>query len=824
MQEGMQLIDGNGKFNMEGLQDFMAATDFAQCGLSYSVVAIIGPQSSGKSTLMNHVFGTDFKMLDAYRGRGQTTKGIWIAKSTEIEPYTIAMDLEGTDSSARGEDNTEFEKQSTLFALAIADTIIVNMWCKDIGLEHASNRPLLKLVFQVMKRLFQPRKRTLLFVIRDHSKTPLGKLETDLREGIEKIWDAVGAEPETHSSAALSDYFNVEITALSSYEFEEDIFKNQAALSLTITANQLKTCVLLRPGGQVQFRVTSLLQVAHLKQRFFNTNSPRGLADDRLEVETASRFSARAEKIWKTIKDNKDLDLPSPKVMAASVRCEEIAKEKLNQFTSDDNWLELKEAVQAGPVTGFGETLSSILVTYLSQYDKEVIYFDQDVRNAKRQQLELNALEVVHDAYVTMLEHLSSNKLGKFKTKLKQLLNEGEGFVASSAHSCARSCLLEFDQECKGFGPVNLCIASVLSLEFCLGNNLNAAIRQSKWNASKVREKLKCDMSSEMVAIHEKQLTDVLADEVQSLFEAGETGTWLSVRNLLESKTKIAISEISNVVVGFKMHKSEIDTKLEHLRENARNVVKRKAREAADTERVLTRMKDRFTQVFNRNENSKPRLWTREKNIDEIERNALSASLKILSTMAAIRLDKLTDEIEHLLFSSLMDESGNFPSSQRTGATPDPLGSNTWEEVSPNDTLLTPVKCKSLWMEFKEDIKYTTNQARSHQEALRIVRRRIKIVVGIVGAAVIAGAGLPPAMKIAARPEVAAILKAVKLLLVAMLKDIGMEVLPVLKDLGMEVLEMLKETVLMAVRSLQPAMMGTMITLMTTQSKSQQQY
>ena len=43
----MQLIDGNGKFNVEGLQDFMTTTEFAQCGLSYSVVAIIGPQSSG---------------------------------------------------------------------------------------------------------------------------------------------------------------------------------------------------------------------------------------------------------------------------------------------------------------------------------------------------------------------------------------------------------------------------------------------------------------------------------------------------------------------------------------------------------------------------------------------------------------------------------------------------------------------------------------------------------------------------------------------------------------------------------------------------------
>ena len=44
----------------------------------------------------------------------------------------------------------------------------------------------------------------------------------------------------------------------------------------------------------------------------------------------------------------------------------------------------------------------------------------------------------------------------------------------------------------------------------------------------------------------QKQFTDVLADEVQSLFEAGETDTWASVRNLLASKTDVAESELSN--------------------------------------------------------------------------------------------------------------------------------------------------------------------------------------------------------------------------------------------------------------------------------------
>ncbi|RZC88691.1 hypothetical protein C5167_007223 [Papaver somniferum] len=46
--------------------------------------------------------------------------------------------------------------------------------------------------------------------------------------------------------------------------------------------------------------------------------------------------------------------------MVATVRCEEIANEKLSHLTSDEGWLELDEAVQACFVSGFGEKLSSM--------------------------------------------------------------------------------------------------------------------------------------------------------------------------------------------------------------------------------------------------------------------------------------------------------------------------------------------------------------------------------------------------------------------------------------------------------------------------------
>ena len=102
----IQVVDGGGQFNEPELQKFVADSKLAESKTDYQIVAIMGPQSSGKSTLMNHVvrscayrfskcqlccgppphamldapnsfalqFGTSFVMMDAMTGRAQTTK------------------------------------------------------------------------------------------------------------------------------------------------------------------------------------------------------------------------------------------------------------------------------------------------------------------------------------------------------------------------------------------------------------------------------------------------------------------------------------------------------------------------------------------------------------------------------------------------------------------------------------------------------------------------------------------------------------------------------------------------------------------------------
>ncbi|XP_015066835.1 protein ROOT HAIR DEFECTIVE 3 homolog 2-like isoform X1 [Solanum pennellii] len=666
-----QLIDANGEFNFKGLQNFVSSVKLSRCGLSYAVVAIMGPQSSGKSTLLNHLFYTNFREMDAFRGRNQTTKGIWIANAVGIEPLTIVMDLEGTDGRERGEDDTTFEKQSALFALAVADVVLINMWCHDIGREQAANRPLLKTVFQVMMRLFSPRKTTLLFVIRDKTKTPLEYLEPILREDIQKIWDAV-RKPHAHKDTQLSEFFNVEVTALPSYEEKEEQFKDQ---------------------------------VAQLRQLFFHSISPGGLAGDRRGVVPASGFSYSVQQIWEVIKENKDLDLPAHKVMVATVRCEEIANEKFSSLMINEDWLALEHEVKEDAVRNFGRRLSSILDNFLSEYDAESVFFEENVRSSKRQQFMSKALQLVHPAFVSQLGHLRVKSLQTFKSQLEQLLRRGEAFAAS-VRTCSESCITEFDKGCS-----------------------DAAIRHANWDASKFRDKLirdieahvssvRNDKLSELKAIYEKQITTALAEPVQSLFDVGGSETWASIRKLLKRETDVAISCFCPALSGFELDQDAFDRMMQSLKDYARSVVEKIAREEAG--KVLMQMKDRFNTVFSHDSDSIPRLWTGKEDIKSITLEARSESLKFLSIVAAIRLDEKSDRIESILFSRLLE--GKISISSRNSDIADscdPLASSSWEEVSPENTLLTPVQCLSLWRQFMAETEYIVSQAISAQEAYR---------------------------------------------------------------------------------------------------------
>lgn len=434
-----QLIDGSGKFNDKGLDRFLEEVKFSRCGINYAVVAIMGPQSSGKSTLLNHLFHTEFREMNAEEGRSQTTQGIWMARCDGISPFTIAMDLEGSDGRERGQDDTAFEKQSALFALAIADIVLINIWCIEIGREQAANRPLLRTVFHAMMRVFgNHRKTTLLFVIRDKSKSPLEKLKRDVLEDVNKIWNEIPKRAE-YKCTTISQLFRVEVVALPSYEDKEEKFKEE---------------------------------VDSLRNLFANSTSPGGLAGDRRGNVTASAFSLSAQHIWKTIKDDRDLHLPSHKVMLATVRCEEILKEKLAQLIHNADWLKTKKTAETGLVPDLGKRLGTILSTCLYEYDEETMDFDETVRRSKRELLKSKLLDVLYSAFINMLGHKRFEVFNEFKQKLNHLESIKDGReIFASVRTLTEDSINKFDKGCS-----------------------DATIENAHWDASSVRDKLLNDM------------------------------------------------------------------------------------------------------------------------------------------------------------------------------------------------------------------------------------------------------------------------------------------------------------------------------------------
>ena len=126
------LITDDGKWAGSAAEQHLKAVGFDARGSNYSVVAVVGPQSSGKSTLLNALYGASFDEMSASDGRSQTTRGIWM-ECPAAQPDLLLLDVQGTDSIEGGEASKTFERQAALFVLGLADVLVINVWEHDVG-------------------------------------------------------------------------------------------------------------------------------------------------------------------------------------------------------------------------------------------------------------------------------------------------------------------------------------------------------------------------------------------------------------------------------------------------------------------------------------------------------------------------------------------------------------------------------------------------------------------------------------------------------------------------------------------------------------------
>ncbi|CAF1511769.1 unnamed protein product [Rotaria sp. Silwood1] len=115
-----EIIDGD---NFHLPSTFLTETLSVFQNKKILVISIIGPQNSGKSTLLNYMFGTLFDVRD-----GRCTRGIYgsfVKSNSNDFDYIMLIDTEGLLGAERGD--KEFDRRLVLFCLAVSHLVIVNM-------------------------------------------------------------------------------------------------------------------------------------------------------------------------------------------------------------------------------------------------------------------------------------------------------------------------------------------------------------------------------------------------------------------------------------------------------------------------------------------------------------------------------------------------------------------------------------------------------------------------------------------------------------------------------------------------------------------------
>ncbi|EEQ38786.1 hypothetical protein CLUG_02912 [Clavispora lusitaniae ATCC 42720] len=434
IQDAIQIIDEHKQFNKQIL-DYISSRS-RQPG-DYRIISVFGSQSTGKSTLLNHLFSTNFDVMDEVN-RQQTTKGIWMAVSpgvsnslpanAHVPPENIlVMDVEGTDGRERGEDQ-DFERKAALFALSTSEVLIVNMWESQVGLYQGANMGLLKTVFEVNLSLFgkaklqnNDHKVLLLFVIRDHlGVTPMESLAATITQDLLRIWEGLN-KPADVAHLAFDDFFDLAFHTLS-----HKVLQNEKFLD----------------------------DVRSLGNKFLDTSSESFLFKPNYHHDIPIEgWTMYAENCWDQIDHNKDLDLPTQQILVAKFKCDEVAAQCFEEFAKVSH--ELKNvAVSATQSTepidykdtglGFQDMKQSVL----EDYDLGASKYNKSVYQQKRATLAEKIDSTLQDVFAIYAKHLVTTSLKAVSAGLSRKTRSGtfveamEKLKQSSAHDFSQALAL----------------------------------------------------------------------------------------------------------------------------------------------------------------------------------------------------------------------------------------------------------------------------------------------------------------------------------------------------------------------------------------------
>jgi hypothetical protein len=305
--------------------------------------------------------------------RGQTTKGVWVA--ADYRSKILIIDCEGTDSKSRSEqDRGKFEHSSSLFAIAMSDILIINMWTSDVGRYTASNYGVLKIVFEMNLKLFEQKtaKKIIIF-LRDFDPTRnrKDKIEGLILEDIHKIWKDIKI-PEKYAGKGPENFFSFEFITLPHLIYREKDFKEEIE-------NLRKRLVKDSPN-----------------YFFSNLSSIKNVPADGLKQYVTQ--------IWTDIMNEKDLDIPSQREMLANYRCNEIKNQILSSY--DKQFKEIYKLSAEKDIPNFKDICTDLKNKICEEYEKKSCNYDNKVYLNIHKQLEEQISQKLYICFMNQTKRL----------------------------------------------------------------------------------------------------------------------------------------------------------------------------------------------------------------------------------------------------------------------------------------------------------------------------------------------------------------------------------------------------------------------------------
>ncbi|KII92556.1 hypothetical protein PLICRDRAFT_50920 [Plicaturopsis crispa FD-325 SS-3] len=592
--ERVQVVNDEKQFTSE-LTSQIERWGLQDAGFGYNIVAVFGSQSTGKSTLLNRLFGTTFDVMDETR-RQQTTKGIWMCRGKNMN--VMVMDVEGTDGRERGEDQ-DFERKSALFSLASSEVLIINLWEHQVGLYQGANMGLLKTVFEVNLGLFGKKaqdgtsgRTLLLFVIRDHiGTTPLANLEATLTADLQRIWESL-SKPAELQDRKLSDYFDLAFTTLPHKVLVPDKFE---------------------------------AEVQDLRKRFVDKSSPGYLFKPAYHKRIpADGVAFYMEGIWEQVQTNKDLDLPTQQELLAQFRCDEISAVALSEFNEQAK--SQRRPIEAGRVVeGLGRLMRNWRTEALTRYDRDASRYHQGVYKRKRADLVASLDSTLSPLFLGQLKNLHKSCLVAFKKEMLDGLHGDEYNFADVVGKARQRCEERFKEGAEE--------ARVEDTDEWSWQDEMGLLQEE---IGTVADQCRKDETKKMVNLIERNFKKQISEPVDLSLNRAAPDMWDGVlRTFKETLDKAEATYLSKAR-SFNCTEDENATSLAALRTRAWLALRAKVDEQTADPVILSKLRAQFEEKFRYDDQGVPRVWKPEDDIDGAFKEAKDQTLELIPLYSKI--------------------------------------------------------------------------------------------------------------------------------------------------------------------------------------------